>query len=146
MLWYYHNMMLPIISWRRITLIIIIMSLIALRLPAYAACTIDEIVSYVDEGLSNMEIISQCRSVEDSNCSISKIAKLARDKSPLSQIKGTCKTASSSRDNDVYRPPSSQRATLCFTTVGSCQLVMSVFVGGACYCATPYGNFPGIAR
>ena len=42
------------------------------------------------------------------------------------------------------RPP--QIATLCMTQAGFCRMLGRAPVGAQCFCSTPFGNFPGMAR
>lgn len=78
---------------KKIVALTICIYLLTTAVPAFADCTVEEVVFYVNQlNLSADDIRGKCRnSVDVSDCSLSKVIKMVKDGNPAQKIYDMCK-------------------------------------------------------
>jgi hypothetical protein len=118
---------------------------------AYSSCFIEDVVDLFDAEYSRNEIREECDGqVEESDCSLSKIIKYARDGKGLSSILRRCEIrdndSNGSYRRDQYEVPTQVPARICATPYGNCPMAVPIPQGSSCYCPSSYGAVWGIGR
>jgi len=118
---------------------------------ALASCFIEEVVDLHDSGYSASEIREQCGGkVDESDCSIGKVIRYAREDKGLSYILRRCElrdnSSKESSQRNQYQLPTTNMASFCITPYGSCKMGTAIPQGSACYCPSLFGPIWGIGQ
>jgi len=135
------------------------LSFIAFEVPmAFAACTIEDVVEQIEDGLSRGEIRDECdRRVRDAgDCSLTKVMRLAKAHYDTEEIREECEEAflddSRPRNRSLFedsyreRPQPRGLSNRCYSQAGPCLLFQTAPPGTPCYCNTRFGPAPGVIR